>query len=290
MKHYYSLGDYKEMLQIDNPDLLMNDIQAYIRYPDYNFVYNKLFLSQSQKIPSAPIGIYPQQYPVIFKPIYNLYGMSRSFYVINSEEEYDANFRDGLFWQPFFPGPQTNLDIVYDRDHIAFYSTLRSIPGEMGSFKSHEALVNYEIPETVIEWLDKYLIGYKGCINIEIIGDKMIECHLRLNGDFHLYNHEFVTQLNEFLKSEEKYIINYVAPYTCMFPLFINREQIVSLYKNRGKFAKFLNKNPRVKTYYFDDPDSIQQSHLIRGMMIEVDNYECGEQIIELFQKTLLNE
>jgi hypothetical protein len=287
MKRYYSLGDYLEMLKIENTNICTNDVQAYINNPDFNFVYNKFFLSQSQDIPSAPMGIYPHAFPVIFKPIYNLYGMSRSFYVIHSIEEYDEKFQDGLFWQPYFPGPQTNLDIVYDNDHIAFYSTLRSIPGGQGSFKSHETLLNFEIPEKIINWLKKYMNGYRGCINMELIGEHIIECHLRLNGDFHLYDPEFVMKLDDFFNNERKHTIDYDIKYTCLFPLFIRKDQIDSLYENREKFTRFLLKNPRVVTFYFDDVDSIQQSHLIRGMMIEVDEYNCGEEIIELFQKTL---
>jgi hypothetical protein len=287
MKRYYSLGDYIEMLNITEPLFSINDIQGYINNPEYNFVYNKLFLSQSQGIPSAPMGIYPQAYPVIFKPIYNLYGMSRSFYIINSDEEYDMHFQDGLFWQPYFPGHQTNLDIVYDNDHIAFYSTLRSVAGSKGSFKSHETLLDFKIPDCVLAWLDTHMKGYRGCLNIELIGNYMIECHLRLNGDFHLYDPEFVLKLNEFMLDKNIHTIDYKVGYTCMFPLFITRNQIDSLNKNRKKFLRFLMKNPFVKTFYFDDPDSIQQSHLIRGMMIELSDYEHGEQVIELFQKTL---
>jgi hypothetical protein len=72
-----------------------------------------------------------------------------------------------------------------------------------------------------------------------------------------------------------------------MFPLFIHRNLINSLKTNSEKFTKFLMKNPKVITFYYDKLDSIQQSHLLRTMMIEVNDYTHGEKIIELFRKTL---
>ena len=285
-KKYYSLNDYLDMMNYRGNTLHTCDIQSYINNPKYNFVYNKLFISQSQNIPCAPMGIYPKTYPVIFKPIYNLHGMSRSFYKIDNNEEYDTFFQDGLFWQKYFAGPQVNLDVVYNKDQIVFHSALKSIPGKQGSFKSHETLIDYVIPNKIEKWIHTHLKDYKGCLNIELIDENIIECHLRLNGDFHLYNPEFVGQLLEFM-NENNDTIDYKVPYTCMFPLFINRNQINSLKKNSEKFTKFLMKNLKVITFYYDDLDSIQQSHLLRAMMIEVNEYTHGEKIIELFHTSL---
>ena len=285
-KKYYSFNDYLDMMNIEDSNIYTCDIQSYINNPKYNFVYNKLFVSQSQNVPCAPLGIYPKTYPVIFKPIYNLHGMSRSFYKIHSDEEYDTYFKDGLFWQEYFPGPQVNLDVVYNKDQIVFYSALQSISGNQGSFKSHETLIDYVIPSKIENWIHTYLKDYKGCLNIEIISGNIIECHLRLNGDFHLYNPEFVGNLYEFFLGNID-TINYIVPYTCMFPLFIHRNLINSLKTNTEKFTRFLMKNPNVITFYYDKLDSIQQSHLLRAMMIEVNDYTHGEKIIELFQKTL---
>ena len=33
------------------------------------------------------MGVYPIKYPIVFKPIINLYGMSRGFMIINNEKE-----------------------------------------------------------------------------------------------------------------------------------------------------------------------------------------------------------
>ena len=55
--------------------------------------------------------ILPENYPVIFKPIINLYGMSR-FEIVNNEEEYYDKLEDGLFWSPYFTGDHYTIDFI----------------------------------------------------------------------------------------------------------------------------------------------------------------------------------
>ena len=71
-----------------------NDTIAWLKYPDYQFVYNKLWIAQSQDLPCGPMNVYPDKYPIIFKPIINLIGMSRGFKIINNIEEYNLNLKD----------------------------------------------------------------------------------------------------------------------------------------------------------------------------------------------------
>ena len=54
--------------------------------------------------------------------------MSRSMYKINTFEDYDKHIQDGLFWQKYFPKAQKNIDIVYNKGQILFYSALKSYP------------------------------------------------------------------------------------------------------------------------------------------------------------------
>ena len=46
-------------------------------FPKYHNIYNKLWLSEIQGVPCGPMGVQPGAYPVIMKPIINLFGMSR---------------------------------------------------------------------------------------------------------------------------------------------------------------------------------------------------------------------
>ena len=45
------------------------------RYPEYNIVYNKLEIAQFQNLNCNPFPCYPDSFPIVSKPIVNLYGM-----------------------------------------------------------------------------------------------------------------------------------------------------------------------------------------------------------------------
>ena len=66
----------------------INDIDAWSHFTKYNWIYNKIKICQTQKIPCAPIGTTPPSFPVILKPIINLYGMGWGSRVVNNKKEY----------------------------------------------------------------------------------------------------------------------------------------------------------------------------------------------------------
>ena len=96
MKEYKSLIASAKELKLNN--IICNDIQVWKKYPEYHHIYNKLWIAESQNLPCGPMGIYPKEYPIIFKPIINLYGMSRGFKIlIKNEDDYEEYLDDGLF-------------------------------------------------------------------------------------------------------------------------------------------------------------------------------------------------
>tara|TARA_E500000178_G_scaffold351220_1_gene411846 strand:- start:819 stop:1673 length:855 start_codon:yes stop_codon:yes gene_type:complete len=282
-KKYYSLDDYCDLM---NKKIVTTDIQAYINYPKYNFVYNKLELCKSQNIPCAPMGIQPIKYPVVFKPVYNLYGMSRSFYKIYNKEDYHKYLKDGLFWMPYYSGNQINLDVIYDNDKIVFYSALTSIPNNEGTFISHSSNTKYKISKKIEYWIHKNMKGYRGPLNMEIIQDNIIEVHLRLNGDFHLYDPEFVGQYIDFLEKKTD-TIEYKIPNISIFPLFINKDEIKSYNEKKDGFLNYLNRDKKVITFTEYDLESLSQSHQLRALMIELEDYEHGKLLIDILKNQL---
>lgn len=184
---------YKSLYEIINQNnfsnkISVNDSQGWIRNPDHQFIYNKLWVAQSQFIDCAPMEVYPQKYPVVFKPIINLIGMSRGFRKINNKDEYNKYLQDGFFWEDYLEGDHWCIDLVLNKGEILFYSCLLSHPGEDGSFKYHESLPDFVLPDHIKYWIMSFFEDYVGCMNIEVINGVIIEGHLRLNGDFHLYD------------------------------------------------------------------------------------------------------
>ena len=117
---------YKSIQQILNKYNLkrnfpINDIQAWNEMKNYNFVYNKLRLSEYQNLYCAPIGLYPSIYPIVFKPIINLYGMSKGFHIIYNKEEYDKYQKDGFFWMEYLSGLHLCIDVIVLKGKIKYF-------------------------------------------------------------------------------------------------------------------------------------------------------------------------
>ena len=188
-------------------NLPATDIDAYIRYPDYCHIYDRLWLAESQNFECGPLGILPTKFPVVVKPNINLYGMSKGFDIIKSKEEYInlCNTKHGLCWQKYLYGIQKNIDVVMYKGEIKYYNILHSLPHPtlIGAFLCHYP-VNENIPNNVQLWISQNLDNYTGTLNIEFIHKYVTECHLRLNGDNYWYKEEFYEQLKNLKNFKSK--------------------------------------------------------------------------------------
>ena len=165
----------------------INDFEAYQHHYDFNDIYNKLFISQIQKLDSAPVGIIPVEFPVIIKPIINLYGMSNGFKKINNMEEFENEENYGMFWQKYLEGIQYNVDLNIIDGKVIQYFCVIQVPDLDGKFKYHYYKKDYILHKKIIKLIENLLVDYTGFLNIEVIEDFIIEMHLRLNCDLFLY-------------------------------------------------------------------------------------------------------
>lgn len=261
----------------------VNDIQVYLQYPEYNFVYNKLWLSSIQNINSAPMGIYPNNYPIIFKPIINLFGMSKGVKVIKNDKEYDLNMKDGFFWMDYISGDHYCIDMIIVNGNIKFNSCLKSFSYINGSFKYHESLPNFKIPIKVSKWIKYYLNDYTGVLNLELLNGIIIDVHLRLNGDFQLYDKKFIISLDNFFKYK-KWDLNYNIKKKFLIPFFVNKD----ITKNDIKLLKLhlenlCKDNKYVNSIMYENVNSEYQSeYASRLFMIDVNDLNEGLKIKQL--------
>lgn len=213
------------------PNIPINDFHAYQYYYNYNDVYNKLLLSQLQGIDCSPVGIIPINFPVVIKPIINLYGMSNNFFKINNLEEYNKDKYIGMFWQEYFDGTQYNLDLNIINGKIIQYFCVISIPDENGRFKYHYYEKEYILNNNIIKFIEKILEDYSGFVNIEVINNKIIEMHLRLNGDLFLYSNDDIDKMinGDIIKIKSN----------SFFPIFI--EDFIFNKIDIGLFKKYLD-------------------------------------------------
>jgi hypothetical protein len=151
------------------------DGKAWIQNPGYNFVYNKLWLSKTQNITCAPAGVEPENYPVFYKPITNLYSLGAKSFKANSPVK--GRLHPGLFWSEYLEGKHWTFDCSFKNGSVSDVFALRA-DKKKDVFSCWGEIKKPDLTEAK-DWISNYLVGYKGNLNFEFIGDKIIEVHLR---------------------------------------------------------------------------------------------------------------
>lgn len=155
----------------------MTDIDIYQSIPVEDlWVYDKLILSKKLGHLSGPAGVpVPKHGWYMVRPITNVRGLgacsSKQFLTPDN-----YNIPPGYFWQEYFEGIHRSVD--YHGHKYAF--TVKAIK-EDGMFKVWKK-ENY-IPDLPQEL--EYLVKKKYYLNVEFIGNKVIEVHFRYNPDFY---------------------------------------------------------------------------------------------------------
>jgi hypothetical protein len=133
------------------------DCDAWLWYPAQRWVYDKIAVAQSQGIEAAPHGVMPSRFPVFSKPITNLRGMGVASRVLHDAREYAQNLTPGHMWMRLLQGPHVSSDVVI-------------VDGAEPTIEDYCGA-----------WIAQHLRGYTGILNIETIGARMIEVHLRMS-------------------------------------------------------------------------------------------------------------
>ncbi|MGH7857453.1 MAG: hypothetical protein ACREQY_08990, partial [Candidatus Binatia bacterium] len=159
-----------------------DDPDCYALYPDHRWVYNKLLVCQTQGLECAPHGIAPRRFPVFSKPIFNLRGMGAGGRVLESREDYERKQTPGHFWMPLFTGEHLSTDVAVVDGEAVWWRHTVGTPLEKGMFDYWTVLAEPRpaVERDLGEWLRRNLRGYSGIVNLETIGGRIIECHLRM--------------------------------------------------------------------------------------------------------------
>lgn len=179
-------------------DVAVNDREAWRLYASHRQVYDKLQLAKAQGLVAYPcsvspmdVGIAPEQ-ALFVKPIVNLQGMSINARVEQAESiEPDAE----CFWTEVFEGPQTSTDcLLLDGKVLWLGHTLASATKHKQRPVSWQLGIELDDEAKLISLVESQLGGYTGICNLERIGERVIEMHLRgSNGFFDLYPESFLS-------------------------------------------------------------------------------------------------
>jgi hypothetical protein len=157
------------------------DCDAWAWFPAQRWVYNKLAVALSQNLDAGPHGTRPPHFPVFSKPVINLKGMGVGRRVLQSQADYDLHYAPGHFWMTLLEGRHVSSDIAVVKGEPRWWRHVTGKPAGEGTFDYW--LVHAEpdpgLEAYCSEWIEKHLPGYTGMLNLETIGQKIIEAHLR---------------------------------------------------------------------------------------------------------------
>lgn len=191
----------------ENVNIPTEDSDAYVWFPKHKWIYNKLLIAESQKLKCAPHGVIPPHFPVFSKPIYNMRGMGIGSKIIKTMSEYKRSTKPGYMWMDFLEGDHVSSDIAVINGKPQWCRHSHGIPLHRGTFdywiiesKPREAL-----QKTIFHWLEKNLKGYTGMVNLETIGEYIIEAHLRFSDQWpDIYGKDWVKAIVK-LYAEKKW-------------------------------------------------------------------------------------
>ena len=158
------------------------DPDAYAWNPAHRWVYDKLRIAASQGLACAPHGVNPPEFPVFSKPITNLRGMGLGSRVLNDEAQYRQHLTAGHFWMTLLRGEHVSTDVAVQGGTAVWWRHCLGTPSGDGMF-DHWVIEGARRPalEAYLgAWIGAHLRDYTGMLNLESIGGRIIEAHLRL--------------------------------------------------------------------------------------------------------------
>lgn len=159
----------------------ISDCDVYESCPvDWLWIYDKLIVARKQGILAAPAGIaVPVSAEYIVRPITNIRMMGRGARLTYISAGDDQAVPDGYFWSEVLSGPHISVDYHWGTQALAVQG-FRDNAERLDRF-ARWCKIDIERPlPAILHGLEAHCEW----INVEYIGDLVIEVHLRLNDDF----------------------------------------------------------------------------------------------------------
>jgi hypothetical protein len=174
---------FKDVACPADVDIPVDDGDAYRWNPLHRWVYNKLLVAESQGLPCAPHGVAPTSYPVFSKPIVNLEGMGVGSRLLKCARDYESHSTPGHLWMQWLEGEHISTDAAVIRGVVHWMRHARgfTLPGGTFDHWIIEAAPREALAAYCTDWITRHLATYTGVVNLETIGGRIIEAHLRFS-------------------------------------------------------------------------------------------------------------
>lgn len=187
------------------------DHEAFIKYENHNFVYDKLWIAESQGLQCGKIEKlikHPQKhldYPIFIKPRWgHKSASSKNCFKIESHDELKKyGYLDNVIWTEFINETEGMTDFLMYKGKIVYYITYEYSKSQNGVVADEWKYICNENkpPSKIVHWVNTHMKNFSGICNAQYRGDKIIEISLRLGrGGAYLYctgNPKLIKCVNE---------------------------------------------------------------------------------------------
>ena len=175
---------FKHHISKNVPDF---DNQAFYKYTDHNFVYDKLWVAKSQGLLAGQLkNLSPNEnivLPIFIKPRWgHETASSKNCFKINSWDELShySHIPD-MMWSEFIDAKEQMTDYILLNGQIVYQITYvySETQNEFIDDWKYISPENKPIPK-ITDWVNRNLVGFTGAVNVQYRDDKIIEVGLRL--------------------------------------------------------------------------------------------------------------
>lgn len=173
--------------------MIDEDVEAWQNYPQYRKWFNKLYVADILGYVCGPAGIpVPKTNEYVVRPIYNLGGMGVGASIKILKPKDIDQVPPGYFWVEVFKGIHYSIDYVKEDGEFKQLNCYigTNTPDNLSLFSSwKKSNHQYSLPAKLKQINVPRL-------NIEVIGNKIIEVHLR-NGFDHMMEYDEILPVFE---------------------------------------------------------------------------------------------
>jgi hypothetical protein len=194
-----------------DPKLPKYDKQAFELNPNYQKVYDKLYIAQSQGMRCGLLAEIPNDapYPIFIKPRYgHKSATSKNCYKIKSAKDLEPHLhKPDMMWSEFVNATESMTDFVLVEGVIVYQLTYLYSEKQNGFADDWKYIApENKPPEAVVQWVNQNMTGYTGPFNVQYRADRIIEVGMRFaRSGIYLestYNKELIEAINHMWKTK----------------------------------------------------------------------------------------
>ena len=216
---------------------------------------------------------------------------------INNEKEFNELKNDNRFWCEFIEGEHISWDLIIRNGKCLFNLCWKGIKSKsFGVFDYWDFVGSKKIVDNIKKVIS-LLKGYTGTLNVETIGNKVIECHLR-SGDIDMVSKSALyPYIINCVSNDDKLLIKYINNVKYEKEIYLiavwqyNKKNMNYVFKKLSKYENMIVKNDDIDIYYFDRPNMASPTSSKRWFLLRTTKFKeiyCLKKKIEKYIEKII--